>query len=171
VATPGVDLQLDLEADAAYADQLDADLLFRVVERALVAEGIAGAIEVTLVITDDEEIRALNDAHRGIDEPTDVLSFPLEDSPLGPPSAGGSEPPGFVTPPDVARHLGDLVVSYPRAEAQAREYGHSVRRELAYLTVHGCLHLLGYDHEDEADREEMRAKEEAALAEIPREGG
>ncbi len=165
MAAPGIDLQLDLEADASYADLLDADLLFRVVERALVAEGIGGAVEITLVVTDDEEIRALNDAHRGIDEPTDVLSFPLEDSPLG-----GGKAAVFVTPPDVARHLGDVVISYPRAEAQAREYGHSIRRELAYLMAHGCLHLLGYDHEDEAEREVMRAKEEAALMEVPREG-
>lgn len=166
MATPGIDLQLDLQADAAYADLLDADLLFRVVERALLSEGIVGAVEITLVITDDEEIRALNDAHRGIDEPTDVLSFPLEDSPLGGPGAASNT---FVTPPDLARHLGDVVISYPRAEAQAREYGHSIRRELAYLTVHGCLHLLGYDHEDGADREAMRVREEAALVEIPRE--
>ncbi len=165
MATSGIDLQLDLQADEAYADQLDADLLFRVVERALAAEGIVGAAEITLVITDDEEIRALNDAHRGIDEPTDVLSFPLEESPLG-----GGDASVFVTPPEVVRHLGDIVISYPRAEAQAREYGHSIRRELAYLTVHGCLHLLGYDHEDEADREAMRVREEAALLEIPREG-
>ena len=158
MATSGIDLQLDLQADEAYADQLDADLLFRVVERALAAEGIVGAAEITLVITDDEEIRALNDAHRGIDEPTDVLSFPLEESPLG-----GGDASVFVTPPEVVRHLGDIVISYPRAEAQAREYGHSIRRELAYLTVHGCLHLLGYDHEDEADREAMRVREEAAL--------
>jgi probable rRNA maturation factor len=168
VATPGIELQLDLEADDPFADQLDADLLFRVVERALLAEGIVGAVEVTLVIVDDEEIRALNDAHRGIDEPTDVLSFPLEDSPLGGPGAL-SVSPRFVTPPEVVRHLGDVVISYPRAEAQAREYGHSIRRELAFLTVHGCLHLLGYDHEEAADREAMRAREEAALAEVPRE--
>jgi len=168
VTAPGIELQLDLEADEPFADQIDGELLFRVVERALLAEGIAGAVAITLVITDDEEIRALNDAHRGIDEPTDVLSFPLEDSPLGPPS-GAASSPAFVTPPEVARHLGDVVISYPRAEAQAREYGHSIRRELAYLTVHGCLHLLGYDHESEAEREAMREREEAALAEIPRE--
>jgi probable rRNA maturation factor len=165
VSTPAIDLQLDLEADEPFADQLDSNLLFRVVERALLAEGIAGTVGITLVITDDEEIRDLNDAHRGVDEPTDVLSFPLEASPLG-----GGTSDGFVTPPDLARHLGDVVISYPRAEAQAREYGHSIRRELAYLTVHGCLHLLGYDHEDEADREAMRSREEAALVEIPREG-
>ena len=166
MATSGIDLQLDLQADAPFADLLDADLLFRVVERALAAEGVAGAVEITLVITDDDEIRALNDAHRGIDEPTDVLSFPLEDSPL----VGTGAVPDFITPPEVVRHLGDVVISYPRAEEQAREYGHSIRRELAYLMVHGCLHLLGYDHEDEADREAMRVKEEAALVEIPREG-
>jgi probable rRNA maturation factor len=174
MSMPALELQLDLEADEPFAGQLDGELLFRAVERALVAEGIAGAVTITLVVTDDEEIRELNDAHRGIDEPTDVLSFPLEDSPLGGPSHGGESPaspdvPGFVTPPGTVRHLGDVVLSFPRAEAQAREYGHSLRRELAYLTVHGCLHLLGYDHEDEAERAAMRSREEAALAEVPRE--
>jgi probable rRNA maturation factor len=186
MAVPALDFQLDLEADEPFADRLDAEILYRVVERALVAEGIAGSVEITLVITDDDEIRALNDAHRGIDEPTDVLSFPLEDSPLADTPLGNSpledssragdfaESPGvpaFVSPPELARHLGDIVISFPRAEAQALEYGHSLRRELAYLTVHGCLHLLGYDHDDEAEREVMRGKEEAALAEVSREGG
>ncbi len=77
----------------------------------------------------------------------------------------------FVTPPGQPRHLGDVVISFPRAAEQAVEYGHSLRRELAYLAVHGALHLLGYDHETEAEREVMRRKEEAALAEIPRTPG
>jgi probable rRNA maturation factor len=169
---PPLDLRLDLAAEPEYAGHLDAELLYRAVERALLAEGVEGSVEITLVLTDDDEIRALNDAHRGVDEPTDVLSFPLEGSPRGPfPSggAGSDDGPAFVTPPDLARHLGDVVISFPRAEAQAREYGHSLRRELAYLTVHGALHLLGYDHEGESERAVMRAKEEAALVEAPRE--
>ena len=153
-------LTLDLEVDEPFAERVDGDLLRDVVSRALVAEGIGGEVGITLVVTDDEEIQAINAAQRGIDQPTDVLSFPLE----GPDDVAS----GFVTPPGEPRRLGDIVISFPRAEAQAGDYGHSLRRELAYLTVHGTLHLLGYDHEDEAEREVMRAREEAALAEIPR---
>ena len=155
-----LNLTLDLEIDEPFADRVDGGLLRDVVTRALAAEGIGGEVGITLVITDDEEIQAINSAQRGIDQPTDVLSFPLE----GPDDAGS----GFVTPPGEPRQLGDIVISFLRAEAQAGEYGHSLRRELAYLAVHGTLHLLGYDHEDEVEREVMRAREEAALAEIPR---
>lgn len=152
-------LRLNVEIDAPYAGKVDEALLRRVIERALAAEGVQGPVEITLVVTDDEEVRHLNAHYRGIDQTTDVLSFPLE-------APGG---PTFVTPPGQPRHLGDVVISFPRAAEQAAEYGHSLRRELAYLAVHGTLHLLGYEHEEvEAEREAMRRKEEAALAEVPR---
>jgi probable rRNA maturation factor len=154
-----MNLTLDIEVDESFVERVDGDLLREVVSRALVAEGVGGEIGITLVVTDDEEIRGINAAVRGIDEPTDVLSFPLE---------GPDEVAVFVTPPGQPRRLGDIVISLPRAEAQAGEYGHSLRRELAYLTVHGTLHLLGYDHEDEVERAAMREREEAALAGIPR---
>ncbi len=155
---PALDLRLSVEVDPAYAAAVDVELLERVVERALAAEGLGGPVELTLVITDDEEIRQLNATYRGVDQTTDVLSFPLEDP-------GG---PTFPAPPGQPRHLGDVVISHPKASSQATEYGHSVRRELAYLTAHGTLHLLGYDHETEADRQAMREREEAALVEVPR---
>jgi probable rRNA maturation factor len=98
----------------------------------------------------DETIRALNAEHRDKDSATDVLSFPLLSG-------------DFVVPPGEPLHLGDVVVSYPRAVAQADEYGHSVERELAYLVAHGVLHVLGYDHEEERERLQMREKEEEAL--------
>jgi probable rRNA maturation factor len=98
----------------------------------------------------DETIRALNAEHRALDAATDVLSFPLLSQ-------------DFVMPPNEPIHLGDVVVSYPRAVAQAAEFGHSVERELAYLVAHGVLHVLGYDHEEEAERLRMREKEEEAL--------
>lgn len=101
-------------------------------------------------------MRDLNRTQRGLDEPTDVLSFPLRD------------PTGlrFVLPPDQPIHLGDVVVSYPRALQQAHESGHSLQRELSYLVAHGVLHLLGYDHEVESDRKRMREREERALTTI-----
>ena len=106
---------------------------------------------ISLHLVSDGTIQALNAEHRSKDSATDVLSFPLLDS--------GE----FVLPPGEPIHLGDVVVSFPRAVAQATEYGHSVDREVAYLVAHGVLHVLGYDHEDEADRAVMRAKEEEAL--------
>jgi probable rRNA maturation factor len=113
-----------------------------------------GDYVVGLHVVDDESIQELNAEHRGKDSHTDVLSFPLHD------------PNGmrFVLPPGVPANLGDVVVSYPRAEEQARDFGHSLERELAYLVAHGVLHVLGYDHEEEADRRRMRQQEEAALA-------
>jgi probable rRNA maturation factor len=113
-----------------------------------------GDYVVGLHVVDDESIQELNAEHRGKDSHTDVLSFPLHD------------PNGmrFVLPPGVPANLGDVVVSYPRAEEQARDFGHSLERELAYLVAHGVLHVLGYDHEEEADSRRMRQKEEAALA-------
>jgi probable rRNA maturation factor len=112
-----------------------------------------GDFLISLHLVDDQTIRGLNAEHRGKDAHTDVLSFPLHD------------PQGvrFIVPPDEPVNLGDVVVSQPRAEEQAHEYGHSVDRELGYLVVHGVLHVLGYDHEDEVDRRRMREQEEEAL--------
>jgi probable rRNA maturation factor len=109
---------------------------------------------ISLHLVGDDSIRALNSEHRGLDAHTDVLSFPLHD------------PNGmrFVLPPDQPAHLGDVVVSYPRAVEQAGEFGHSVDRELGYLVAHGVLHVLGYDHEQPDERRVMRQKEEEALA-------
>ena len=98
--------------------------------------------------------------YRGIDRPTDVLSFALNES----------EEPDIADGPDV-NILGDLIISVERAEEQAADYGHSVRREMAFLTVHGMLHLLGYDHMEEADRLEMEAEQRFVMEKlgIPRE--
>jgi probable rRNA maturation factor len=105
---------------------------------------------VSLHLVSDSTIRELNASHRARDSVTDVLSFPLL-------------APGFVVPEGEPTNLGDVVISYPRAVAQADEYGHSVEREVAYLVAHGVLHILGYDHEEESERERMRRKEEEAL--------
>ena len=95
--------------------------------------------EVSVTLTNNEYIHTLNKEYRGIDRPTDVLSFALNES----------EEPEMVDGPAV-NVLGDLIISVERAEEQAADYGHSLRREVAFLTVHGMLHLLGYDHmEDE----------------------
>jgi probable rRNA maturation factor len=147
--------ELDIQIVPDFAAQIDEGQLRHLVETALRAEGFSGTVELSLTLTDDAAVQRLNREFRGVDAPTDVLSFPLLSSEESP----------FVPPPDGILHLGDVVLSYPRAVAQAAEYGHSVQRELGYLTVHGVLHLLGYDHESEADKERMRAREEAILSE------
>ncbi|HEY8424742.1 MAG TPA: rRNA maturation RNase YbeY [Limnochordales bacterium] len=131
-------------------------LLHRVVREVLRRElghEVDRPVEVSVALVDEPTIAALNRQFRGVDAPTDVLSFTLDDpeEPVPDPEQAGP------------RLLGEIVISVPRAVAQAEEYGHSVERELAYLAVHGCLHLLGYDHEDEPSRQAMRAREEAAL--------
>jgi len=122
---------------------------------ALRSEGWQDA-ELSVVVTGDREIRSLNREYRSIDKETDVLSFPLME--LTP----GTPPPARLPVED--RHLGDIVISLERMLEQAAEYGHSWRRELAYLAVHGVLHLLGYDHHEEGMERHMRAREEAVLA-------
>src|SRR5690606_21198778 len=109
----------------------------------------------------DEEIRVLNRDYRGKDAPTDVLSFPLWE----PEEVADirAHPERY---PERPLLVGDVVISVETAARQAEEYGHGLERELAYLCVHGMLHLLGYDHEDEAARAAMRAREEAILTEL-----
>ena len=116
--------------------------------------------EVSVTLTNNTYIHQLNKQYRGIDRPTDVLSFALNES----------EEPEIEDGPDV-NVLGDLIMSVERAQEQAADYGHSVRREVAFLTVHGMLHLLGYDHMEEADRLEMEAEQRFVMEKlgIPRE--
>ena len=116
--------------------------------------------EVSVTLTNNEYIHTLNKEYRGIDRPTDVLSFALNES----------EEPDMVDGPAV-NVLGDLIISVERAEEQAADYGHSLRREVAFLTVHGMLHLLGYDHMEDEEREEMEAEQRFVMEKlgIPRE--
>lgn len=103
--------------------------------------------ELSLTLCDNEYIRAVNAEYRGADRPTDVLSFPMMD---------------FDTP-EVTVLLGDVIISYEKAVAQAEEYGHSVKRELCFLCCHSALHLLGYDHETDEERALMEAKQKEIL--------
>ena len=153
-------LDLATDVDPQFAAEVDVALLERVLQVALAGEAIRGAVELSLVVTDDAEIQDLNRRYRQLDRPTDVLSFAQLESP--------ADAAVEQFPTTGARHLGDIVISGDRVRAQAIEYGHSQPRELAYLAVHGLLHLLGYDHETEAEQEIMRGKEETALATVPR---
>ena len=114
--------------------------------------------EVTVTLTDGETIRQINKEHRNIDSETDVLSFPLWDV------SAGEEP--FENPDTECIMLGDIVISLPRLKEQAEEYGHSEKREAAYLCIHGMLHLLGYDHMVDDEKQEMRLKEEELLSKL-----
>ena len=134
----------------------------KAIRTALEAEGVDFPCEVDVRVTDDKGIHELNKEMRGVDAPTDVLSFPV--FALTPGELPGPEDadPGSGYVP-----LGDMAISLERVQAQAKEYGHSNRRELAYLVVHSVLHLLGYDHLDEGPmKAQMREREEAIMGEL-----
>ena len=134
----------------------------KAIRTALAAEGVDFPCEVDVLVTSDEEIHQLNREARKVDRATDVLSFPAFDLRPGELPGPGDADPGTGLVP-----LGDMMISLERVAAQAKEYGHSNRRELAYLTVHSVLHLLGYDHVDEGPmKARMREREEAILAEL-----
>ena len=137
----------------------------RCVEATLDAEGVTALCEINILITDDCGIHGINKAARNIDRPTDVLSFPMFTFEPGVLPEDWSE---FMDPGTNAVPLGDMVISLERARAQAKEFGHSVKREVGYLTIHSMLHLLGYDHLDEGEmKRQMRAREEAIASMIP----
>ena len=137
--------------------------LFAFSGAALAAEGVAVPCEVDVLLTDDEGIHQINLEQRGVDAPTDVLSFPMFEFTPGQPPAEGAE----IDPETGLLPLGDMVVSMERARAQGEEYGHGTKRELAYLAVHSVLHLLGYDHMDDGPQKaRMRAREEAILNQL-----
>lgn len=118
--------------------------------------------QVTVTITDDEGIRKYNNEFRQIDKATDVLSFPLNDFYR---SVPGEDMTDLMDPITCEVPLGDMIISVERAREQAKEYGHGMARECAYLTVHSMLHLLGYDHVDEGEEKAaMREKEEEILS-------
>jgi probable rRNA maturation factor len=121
---------IHLRVEDKFTASVDEDWLRQAAQSTLDADGRVSA-ELTVVISDDAVLQELNRIYLDIDAPTDVLSF-------------GGESPGFVTSPDTGDYLGDVVISYPRAEAQA--IGHTVSAELTLLVVHGVLHLLGHDH-------------------------
>ena len=144
------------------ASEGNCALIRKVIRTALAAEGVDFPCEVDVLLTDDAGIHAINRDMRQVDRPTDVLSFPeFELTPGELPSSEDADPGTGLVP------LGDMVISMEHVAAQAKEYGHSKRRELSYLVVHSALHLLGYDHLDEGpEKARMRAREEAILAQL-----
>lgn len=141
-----------------------ATTIRKCIQAVLREENITVPCEVNVLVTDDNAIRAINKASRNLDKTTDVLSFPMFELEAGsPPESWDS----YIDPETGLCPLGDIVISLERAAAQAQEFGHSRKRELGYLTIHSVLHLLGYDHLDEAEQKvQMREKEEKIAATI-----
>ena len=131
----------------------------------LKAEGVTAKCEINVLVTDDAGIREINRTSRNIDSATDVLSFPMFELAPGELPADWTE---YEDPDTGLVPLGDMCISLERAIAKAKEFGHTTRREVGYLTIHSMLHLLGYDHLDEGpQKRQMRAREEAIASEIP----
>ena len=135
------------------------------IQAVLDQEGIRIPCEINVLVTNDQGIQVINKTSRNIDRPTDVLSFPMFQLEAGNPPTQWDE---YLDPDTGMCPLGDMCISLERAMAQAQEFGHSVKREVGYLTIHSMLHLLGYDHMDEGpQKKQMRSREEAIAATIP----
>ncbi|MCL6452449.1 MAG: rRNA maturation RNase YbeY [Alicyclobacillus sp.] len=145
-------VDVDVRTEVPAGSGIDEAFCTRVLMAAGRQLGVSGEVSVSLV--SDEEIHDLNRTYRQVDRPTDVLSFPLRE--------GGAQ----ADVPDQPEPLGDIVVSVPTAVRQAAEYGHSLQREVGFLLVHGMLHLLGYDHQTEAEEAEMTRLQEAVLTDL-----
>jgi len=131
--------------------------LREIVEATLSIQKVNRPVELSLIITGDEEVHRLNREYRGIDKTTDVISFALSEN------VAGTE---FVTPPDKISRLGEVIISYPQAAAQAKANKQTIKAEMTWLVVHGLLHMLGYDHQDDKSEAAMRKREDKILREI-----
>jgi probable rRNA maturation factor len=146
------DFDIEITDHSGKLSDDQSSLIRQVIATAMTKENVAAGSEVSVSIVDDEEIKNLNRDYRGKDQPTDVLSFALNE---------GAEDTGLME--DAPNIMGDVIISMERAEAQAEEYGHSLERELSFLAVHGFLHLNGYIHESEEEEKEMFTLQEEIL--------
>lgn len=145
-------LHIDLNDEQNFLDEEIKRQISELLETAFQMEKLEGDCELSLTFVDNETIHEINREYRGVDRPTDVISFALEE---------GEELEIVGT--DLPRVLGDIIISVPKAREQAEEYGHSFMRELGFLAVHGFLHLLGYDHETDEEEALMFRKQEEIL--------
>jgi probable rRNA maturation factor len=150
------EIVVEVQIDEAFRHRARPELFTRSATAVLRHQGVAQAAELTIVLTGDDVVRELNRAYRGINAPTDVLAFGDE----------AQDDVAFATPPGAFRYLGDVIISYPRAEAQAREAGHPVEVELRLLSVHGVLHLLGHDHSEPDEAAIMWTAQSQILQEL-----
>lgn len=158
---------LEFEDERGLLDGEARALMQRCADSAQAAEGISVPLAVFIQIVGDDEIQVINREQRNKDASTDVLSFPTVNYPAGK-TAGACEHllRREYDPEAGACMLGDIIISMDHVRAQAKEYGHSERRESGYLLTHGLFHLMGYDHMTDADKPVMRAMEEKALRAI-----
>ena len=148
---------VEVQVDEQFQAQVQPDLLRRAALAALAHQQVEDPRELAIVLTDDAALHELNLRHRGVDAPTDVLAFADDaDETDGP----------FVAPPEAPHYLGDVIISFHRADAQAAEAGHDTRSELQLLVVHGVLHLLGYDDVTQDQRAQMWAVQADILQEL-----
>jgi probable rRNA maturation factor len=154
-------MEINVLVDTGLKGHPEVSWLERLAEQVLSAQDVGANAEMGLVIAHQERVRQLNKTYLEKDEPTDVLAFAM--------LPAGTELPFFAIPPDGFLHLGEVVISYPQAVEQAKEHQHSIRKELAILTIHGVLHLLGYEHDTLEAKRQMKARETEILKHI--EGG
>ncbi len=153
---------IDNRQEGIAVDEALEAMIAQVVEKVIAYEGCEEDYEVSVSLVNNEEMKSLNLEYRGIDKETDVLSFPMLDF-SDEEIEEEDEDTEYI---EEELPLGDIVISMEKAMEQSEEYGHSFSRELAFLLVHGMLHLLGYDHEDEASEKGMFDKQEAILKEM-----
>lgn len=149
-------IHIDYFDETNEVDERYTEMIQNLLEIAAKREEVAEA-EMSITFVTNERIQELNATYRGKNQPTDVISFAMEDM-----GEGEEE----LVAADMPRMLGDIVISIPRTKEQADEYGHSFMRELGFLSVHGFLHLLGYDHMNEADEKIMFGKQKEILDEF-----
>jgi probable rRNA maturation factor len=153
------DWEITIDIDESFAVQVAEEILTAAVSAVLSFEEV-GSAGVAIVITDNDHVQRLNRDYRGVDAPTDVLSFAAQE---------GDELDVEFAPEaadEIDRYLGDLILAYPYAAAQAARYGYPIQIELQLLVVHGCLHLLGYDHDTDEAQAEMWAAQGAILTRL-----
>ena len=147
--------EIGISIEEKFQECIDEEWARTIAHDVFRAESITPPYEMSLVFTDSETVQRLNRDYRGVDEPTDVLAFYML------PQHGADA--DFVSPPDDITHLGEVIISYPKAEEQAKEQGHSTEQELTLLIIHGILHLLGYDHEKPEEEAKMKTREKELL--------
>jgi probable rRNA maturation factor len=141
---------IDIFISDPYIESIQPQLLENAVQFVLAHQGLPSESEMTVLVEDDGRVHELNLQFLGIDAPTDVLSFPSDE----------------IDPETGNRYLGDIIISYPKALAQSQQAGHSAENELQLLVVHGCLHLLGYDHAEEGEKRKMWAVQAEILKDL-----
>ncbi|NLJ97461.1 MAG: rRNA maturation RNase YbeY [Clostridiales bacterium] len=159
-------IHLDMEASVKLDFDYE-DLINKVVWQCLNYEACPYETEISIILTDDEEIKNINREYRGIDAPTDVLSFPaIEYKTPGAFSSLEEEGSYYFNPETGELILGDIIISVDRAESQAKEYGHSIIREIGFLVAHSMFHLMGYDHMSDEERIIMEDKQSEVLKQL-----